>query len=281
MAVQFIIDSASDVSVQEAATLGVTLLSMEVTVGDEQYLDGDTLLPKQFYEKLVESDALPKTSQINAFRFEQEYEKIVSAGDEAVVITLSSKLSGTYQSAVLAAEGYRGRVYVFDSLNACIGERLLLLYALRLREEGKSAEEIYAHLMEKRSRVHVMAMLNTLEYLKKGGRISAAAAIAGEMLSIKPVIGVIDGEVKLIGKALGSRKGNNLLNSLVSKTGIDFSMPYGMVWSGIDDFVLQKYLRDSSALWEGKTECVPAYMIGCTIGTHVGPGTIGVAFFEK
>ena len=125
-------------------------------------------------------------------------------------------------------------------------------------------------------------MLNTLEYLKKGGRISAVAAFAGKLLSIKPVVAVIDGEVKLIGKALGSKNASNLLNKLVlDKGGIDFNMPFGVIWSGLDNSLLKKYLADSSHLWKNEVDNVPAYSIGGTIGTHVGPGAIGVAFFEK
>ena len=148
--------------------------------------------------------------------------------------------------------------------------------------EGYSAEEVARKLNEKKSKINVMAVLNTLEYLKKGGRISAAVAFAGNLLAIKPVVAIEDGEVKLVGKAMGSKKGNNLLTQLVEKRGgIDFSMPYGVVWSGQDRTTLDKYVRDSACLWSEQTEEVPAYMIGCTIGTHVGPNAVGVAFFEK
>ncbi|MBQ7880985.1 MAG: DegV family protein [Clostridia bacterium] len=282
MGIKLMIDSASDISKQEADKLGIILMPMEIRFGDEEYLDGVNLTPYQFYDKLIENTELPKTSQINPFRFQEEFEKVINAGDDLIVITISSKLSGTYRSAMEAAKEYKGKVFVIDSLNACIGERLLCQYAMQLIEQGLSAEQIAAKLDEKKSKINVMAMLNTLKYLKKGGRISAVTAFAGEVFSIKPVIGVINGEVKLIGKAMGSKKGNNLLSSLVEKKGgIDFSMPYGVVWSGADDTLLKKYVIDSAHLWEGKTDNVPAYIIGSTIGTHVGPGAIGVAFFEK
>lgn len=282
MAVKIIIDSASDINEKEAKELGIVMIPMEVRIGSEDYLDGVNLLPEQFYEKLIESDDLPKTSQINAFRFEEEFKKHVDNGDEVVVITISSKLSGTYQSALQAATSFEGKVFVVDSLNAAIGERLLCQYALRLIKEGKTAKEIAQALDEKKTKINLMAMLNTLEYLKKGGRISAVAAFAGGLLSLKPVIAVIDGEVKLIGKALGSKKGNNLLTKLVEeKGGIDFSMPFGVIWSGLDDSMLKKYVEDSAHLWKNETDNVPAYILGGTIGTHVGPGAIGVAFFEK
>lgn len=282
MAIKLMIDSASDISSQEAQELGVIMVPMTITFGEEDFLDGVNLLPKQFYEKLIESDSLPKTSQINAFRWEEEFAKNLGEKDEMIVITISSKLSGTYASALQALEKFGGRVFVIDSLNACIGERLLCLYALELIRAGKKANEIADELDKIKHKINVLAMLGTLEYLKKGGRISSAVAFAGKLLSLKPVIAVIDGEVKLIGKALGSKNGNNLLNKLINeKGGIDFSKPYGVIWSGLDNSTLKKYVEDSSNIWQGKTTNIPAYILGGTIGTHVGPGAIGVAFFEN
>ena len=282
MATKIIIDSASDINEAEANEAGLILLPMEIKFNDEEYLDGVNLLPTAFYEKLIESDVLPKTSQINPYRFEEAFDKVIENGDECVVITISSKLSGTYASAVTAAQKYPDKVYVVDSLNACVGERLLCQYAQRLLTEGKAAKEIAAELDSVKGKIHVIAMLNTLEYLKKGGRISPAVAFAGKLLSIKPVIAVIDGEIQVVGKAIGSKKGNNLLNAHVQENGgIDFSMPYGVVWSGLNDTLLKKYVEDSGALWKEHTDTLPAYMIGSTIGTHVGPGAIGVAYFEK
>ena len=274
------IDSAADISKNEAEEKGVIMIPMLINIGEEEFYDGVNLSAQEFWEKLVESNALPKTSLINAFRFEEAFEKHTRGGDELIVITISSKLSGTYESARQAAEKFAGKVYVIDSLNACVGERLLCDYALRLLNQGLSAKEIVAELEEKKKNIKVMALLGTLEYLKKGGRISRTVAFAGEMISLKPVVGVVDGEVKLIGKALGSRKGNNLLNKLVQEAGgIDFSMPYATLWSGLDCSLLDKYIRDSASLWAEHSDCIPKHILGATIGTHVGPGVVGVAFF--
>ncbi len=279
---KILVDSASDVEEEEARRLGVALLPMQIRFGNEEYLDGVDLSHRQFFEKLIESSELPQTSQINEYRFAQKYAELTADGSDVVAITISSKLSGTYSNAVRAAKSYAGKVFVVDSLNACLGERILLLYALRLREEGLAAREIAARLEEKKGKIELIALLDTLKYLRKGGRISSVAAIAGEMLSVKPVIRVIKGEAKLAGKALGSKKGNNLLNQLVSSCGgIDFSMPYTLGYSGLSDAYLMKYKHDSEALWKGQTDDVPAYMIGSTIGTHVGPNGIAVAFFAK
>lgn len=200
-----------------------------------------------------------------------------------IVITISSKLSSTYESAIRAKEKFKDNVFVIDSLNACIGERLLCQLALILiNENKKSAKEIVDELNIMKTKIRVLALLDTLEYLRKGGRISSLVAFAGEMLSIKPVVAIIEGKVKLVGKARGSKNGKNLLNKLVNESGgIDFSLPYGTVYSGLDNSLLKKYVKDSSSLYQEHTNDIPSYQIGSTIGTHVGPGAIGVAFFEK
>lgn len=281
--IKVLIDSASDIELKEAEELGISLIPMQVRFGDEEYEDGINLTHREFFEKLIESAELPKTSQINEFRWEERFKQLSADGSEVIVITISSKLSGTYACAVKAAEKFAGRVFVVDSIQACIGERILLQYALRLIAQGNlTAAEIAAELDEKKNKIQLLAVLDTLQYLRKGGRISSVAAIAGEMLSIKPVISVADGEVKLVGKAMGSKKSNNLLNQLVAKCGgIDFDMPYVLGYSGLSDAYLQKYLKDSENLWKGETDFVPSYMIGSTIGTHVGPNAIAVAFFAK
>ena len=212
----------------------------------------------------------------------EAYERLVNEGNQVLVITISSKLSATYNSAVQASLDFEGKVYVVDSMNACIGERLLCQYALKLIEEGMVIEDIVNELNEKKKKINVMALVDTLEYLKRGGRISKVTAIAGEILSIKPVLAVIDGEVKMLGKARGSKRANNLLSQMVEeKGGINFSMPYGTIYAGLSDARLKKYIEDSSYLWKRETDNIPIYIIGSTIGTHVGPGAIGVAFFEK
>lgn len=170
-----------------------------------------------------------------------------------------------------------------DSAEASLGERILLEYALRMVKEGVlTADEIVKELNDKKGKIQLIAVLDTLKYLRKGGRISSVTAIAGELLTIKPVISIVNGEIKMLGKAIGSKKSNNLLNQLVAKCGgIDFAMPYAVAYSGLTDEYLQKYLKDSEQLWQGQTEHVPAYMIGSTIGTHVGPNAIAVAFYSK
>ena len=274
--VWIITDSASDITDNNREEL--IILPINITFGEEEFQDGVTLTHRMFYEKLIESDELPVTSQVPPFTFEEIYRKVKAQGDRAIVITLSSKLSGTWQNANLAAQEYEDTVKVVDSENASIGQRALVEYALRLIEKGLSYEEILERLETDKSRIRLIALLDTLEYLKKGGRISKAAALAGSLLSIKPVIAIQGGEVAILGKARGSRQGNNLLAEQIRQTGgIDFEMPFVLGYTGFSDVMLQKYIADNEALWKHSVDALETASVGGTIGTHVGPGAIGVA----
>ena len=282
MAVKFIVDSASDILPQECAQLGMIHLPMKVIFGTEEYTDAVDMTHREFYEKLIESDALPTTCQIPPAEFAEAYERVMAQGDTAVVVTVSGKLSGTYQSAMIAAMEYPGKVFVVDSRSVSLGQRILIQHGLSLAEQGFGAEDIARMLEFQREKIRVMALLDTLEYLKKGGRISSTVALAGTLLSIKPVIGLDDGAVAMIGKARGSKQGNNLLRLLISQCGgINFDMPFCLAYSGLSDAMLKKYITDSAELWQGKTEHLPIATVGCAIGAHAGPDAIAVAFFES
>ncbi len=280
MPIRIVTDSAADLP--QPWPEGVSVLPMTVSFGDKQYQDGVDLTHRQFYELLIEGDSLPTTSQIGPGQFEEAFSQAVERGESVVCVTLSSKLSGTYQSACIAAAEFPGQVFVVDSLNVTIAETLLVRRAVELVARGLDAQAIARTLEEERSQVRIVALLDTLEYLKRGGRLSASAALVGGLLSIKPVVTVADGEVKVIGKARGSKNGNNLLMEECKKGGgVDFERPYGLGYTGLSDELLRKYIEDSRALWEGYVDSLPMSTIGGTIGTHVGPGAIAVAFFEK
>ena len=275
MGIHFLIDSASDILPDEAQQLGITCIPMEITFGDEIYQDGVTLSHKEFYNKLANSSALPATSQVNPAIYEDYFQKLTANGDQLVVITLSSQLSGTYQSALIAAADFQGKVFVVDSMNAATGERLVLLRGLQLMEQGLSAEEIANTLDLEKSQIRLVAMIDTLEYLKKGGRISAAVAFAGAALGIKPAIEIKDGKVTMAGKARGVKQCNSLLKQLIDNSGeIDRAKPVAAVFSASDDN-LQEFFEAYPEL------TAPGYGLGCTIGTHIGPGAYGLAFFAK
>lgn len=278
MSIRIITDSASDILQSDAQSMGITVLPLKTIFSTGEYIDGVTLSHSEFFEKLIELGEISKTSQITPFEYEEEYKKYPN--DEIIVITLSSKLSGCNQSANIAAAEF-DNVYVVDSLNATVGERLLVEYALRLIKEGKSAKEIVDILNKEKDNICLIALLDTLEYLKKGGRISSTTAFIGTLLHIKPVITVKDGKVESLGKARGSKNGNNMLRKLVTEYGMDLSLPYEVAYSGLTDVLLKKYLEDNKDLYEGDIKNLPLRTIGSTIGTHVGPGAIALAFFKK
>ena len=279
MNVRIIVDSSTDVA--EAYLNRIQVVPLTLRFGQEEYYDGVTIHKEEFYRRLVESDELPTTSQATPASFDQVFREVAANGDSAVVVCLSSKLSGTYQSACIAAESY-DNIYVVDSQSVAIGTGVLAQYAVDCADAGISAREIAQKLEKKKADVTVIALLDTLEYLKKGGRISKTVAFAGGVLNIKPVVTVQDGVVALIGKARGSRNGNNLLVEKINQSGgVDFSLPVLLGYTGLNSALLDKYVEDSRGLWAEKLDSIPKTLLCSIIGTHVGPGAVAVAFFRK
>ena len=280
MRVRIIVDSTADIN--PAIRERLTVVPLTVHFGDEEYIDGITITHQTFYEKLIESDVLPTTSQATPAAFAEIFDTVEAADETAVVITVSSKLSGTCQSAMIAATDYPDRIFVVDSHSVTLGAGILAELALQLTESGMEAKEIARRLCGERDNVRIIALLDTLEYLKRGGRISKATAFAGGILSIKPVVSVQDGEIHTLGKARGSRQGNNLLVTEIEKAGgVDFDKPVLLGYTGLSDAMLQKYIRDSEALWKSGTETLHCTALGSVVGTHAGPGAIAAAFFRK
>lgn len=275
---RIIVDSTADVSGKIAEK--ITVVPLTIFFGEEEFVDGVTISHQQFYEKLVEEDTLPTTSQVTPQAFCDAFAKAVEEGDEVVVLTVSSLLSGTYQSAILAAEEFPGKIHVVDSQTVAIGLGVLVEMAVRWMEEGCDAATIAARLCEERKKVRMLAMLDTLEYLKRGGRISKTVAFAGGLLSIKPVVCIREGKIEILGKARGSRQGNNLLVQEIDKAGgVDFTKPLLLGYTGLSDVLLEKYIQDSAQLWEQSCGELETTMVGSVVGTHAGPGAIAVAFF--
>ena len=276
---RIIVDSTADLVPEIKSRVHTVPLTLHF--GDQEYIDGVTIDHKTFYEKLIESDVLPTTSQATPNAFIQEFEKTKAAGESALVITLASAFSGTYQSAMIAASEYEN-IYVVDSGSAAMGSGILVELAFRLLDAGKSAKEIAQILQQEKEKIVVVALVDTLEYLKRGGRVSKTVAFAGNVLNIKPVLSVIHGEINLLGKARGSKIGNNLLVQEIAKAGgIDFEKPVLLGYSGISDALLKKYIADSRHIWEGNLKEVRYTTVGSVIGTHAGPGAVVVAFFKK
>ena len=281
MSIRIITDSASDINAAQAEKWKVTVLPLTTIFGDEAYLDGVTLDHKTFYEKLIETDVMPTTSQLSPAAYEAAFRSAIEAGDSVLCLTVSSKLSGCCQSAHIAAAEVEGEVVIVDTLSVSLGMQTLVETACTLRDARESIHEIAEFLNEEKQNLRVIALVDTLEYLKRGGRISPATALAGSLLNIKPVIALENGEIAMCGKARGSKNANNLLASLIAKEGIDFSKPCYLAYSGLSDALLQKYVADSAHLYEGHTADFPIVTIGSSIGTHAGPGAVAVAFYTQ
>lgn len=275
-----ITDSGSDLLEEEAEALGVTLLPITVRFDDMEYLDGITITRDEFYEKLA-PDNLPKTSLISPAAYGEVFRKAVDEGNEVICLTMSAEISGCYQSAALAAQDFDGKVTVIDTRHFCGSEQLLVRRACELRDSGLSAVTIVDTLEREKKEVAIIALFDTLDYVKAGGRISGAKAAIGSLLNIKPVISITDGAVDVIGKARGSKKGNNYLMEFVkSHGGIDWSRPILLSYSGLSDELLEQYIADSAVLYEGRAAAdLPRSRVGATIGTYAGPGAIAFAFF--
>lgn len=277
MAVQILTDSTSDLTEQEQRELNVHMLHMRVIFEDGVYTDGVDITKEQFYEKQAQAKVLPKTTQVNPQEYCDTFEPLLAGGDEVVAIIMSSRLSGTFQSAQIAKDMAKGgeRLYLVDSLNVTIGEGLLVREAVRMRDAGATGAQIAAALEELKHRVRFVAFIGTLKYLKMGGRISTSTAVLGTMLGISPVVAIVDGEVKSVGQVRGKQK-------ILSYT-LDFFREYP-----VDSryCVMFGHSRCLEAMEVYRDKCVQALGIrdyawdelGAVIGTHSGPGCYGVAY---
>ena len=279
MAVTIIIDAGCDLTQQQAKELNVELIPMSIHFADQEYQSGVDLSNEDFYRKLATAKELPHTSQPTPYLFECAYQKVKENGNEAVVLCISSALSGTYQSAVIASNGYEDRVHIVDTQAVSVAQKIMLDYALKLRDHGVSASEIAEALEAKKADVCAFGAVDTLEYLIKGGRLSKAAGAVGSMLGIRPVLKLSDGALTIAGKARGVKATITMTNKFMAECGIDFSMPIGIGYTGNDPSVLQPFLQAENTPWNGCN--LPQYQVGSTVGTHTGPGLFIAAFFRK
>ena len=270
-------DSTCDIKPEDAARMGVTLIPMSIVFGNEKYRQNIDLTAAEFFQKLTESEITPTTSQLTPFDLEQNYKKAAKDGSEIVAIHLSSALSGTYQSAVIAAREVPG-VYPVDSQSATAGIALLVRIAVQMRDSGKSAKAIAKKIAELSERVMIAAYIPTLKYLVRGGRVSSAAGLAGTILNVYPIISVRDGVVKNVGKAKGKDMAHREIAKIVNEHGID--KQYGIVFThadGAHDLEALKVCMENQIKGCELMDCE----IGAVIGTHTGPGAVGLAFITK
>ena len=278
MSVKIIVDSTVDLTPEVKAKVKAVPLS--VRFGEEEFLDGVTITAEDFYKKLVASEELPTTSQPTPAAFEAAYAEATADGSEVVVVTIASKLSGTYQSATIAAEEFPGKVFVVDSRSAAVGAGILAEYALQLAEQGMSGQRILEELIVMRKKIRLYFMVDTLEYLHKGGRLNGAVAVVGGVLNFKPILYVDEtGEIKMQSVARGMKKAFAALTENSQKDGgPDFTKPVMLAYTGESDENLRKYMEENTQLWAADTKST---IVGSAIGVHVGPGAVAAAFFSN
>lgn len=279
MSVKIITDSGCDLDRQQLEALDVILVSMTVHFGNEEYRSGIDLCSNDFYDKLAAAHTLPTTSQPTPYDFATAYAQACGNGDEAVVLCISSTLSGTYQSAVIAAEDYGSKIHVVDTKAVSVAQKALLDYAIALRNAGASASEIAAEIEKAKHRVRVFGVVDTLEYLIRGGRLSKAAGAVGSVLGIRPLLTLTEGALTVAGKARGHKAAVAMVAQRVKEAEIDFTMPTAIGYTGKDPSVLDHVLSVKDAPWSD--QALPIYQVGSTVGTHAGPGAFILAFFEK
>ena len=278
MSVKIIVDSTVDLAPEIKER--VTAVALAVRFGQQEFQDGVTITAEKFYEMLAANEELPTTSQPTPAAFEDAYREAVEAGHEVVCITIASRLSGTYQSATIAAEEFPGKVFVVDSRTAAVGAGILAQYALELADKGLKGEQILEELIQVRKNVRMYFMVDTLEYLKKGGRLNSAVAVVGGLLNIKPILQVDQtGEIKMLTTARGMKKAFASLTELSRKDGgPDFGKPVLLGHTGGTSENLDKYRAENTELWPAQ---ISQTGIGAAIGVHVGPGAVATAFFVK
>ena len=276
--IRIITDTASDITAKQAEKLNVHLMPISVTFGDDPY---DQLADEDFsgfFEKQATSETMATTSLISPGEYLEVFEKARDAGETLIVIPLSSKLSGSFQSAELAKNMTEyENIHIVDAKQVTTGQRIVVEHAVRLRDEGKSAEEIVAAVLDVAGRIRLYASLDTLKYLVKGGRISKTAGFMGSMLSIKPIIGVEDGAVTAAGKAKGREAANKKILSFVTGN-FDPAFPVLFIYTANRE-ATDNFAKQASEAFGLKNTIT--YPIGGVIGAHAGPNAVGIVWVEK
>lgn len=277
--VHIITDSTCDILKDEQERMNITVIPLVVNFGSEMYKDGIEITNKEFYEKLEKVQSLPTTSQVNPAEFEEAFQKVINNGDEVVAILVSSELSGTYQSAFIAMGMVSTEsIHLVDSLSASFGLSLLVKEAVKLRDAGHNGKEIAEIIQGLSKRIKLFAVIDTLKYLKMGGRLSATSAMIGSFLGIHPVAEVQNGKVVVIGKARSIKSGFRKLQECIERDPADFAYGFAFGHANAEDR-LEKCIEYLKPIID--TEDILTRNLGSVVGTHTGPGVIGIAYISK
>ena len=277
--IRILTDSATDFTQEELQKLNVRCVPMTIAFGGDTYTDGVDL-PQEIFWQRMEAGQTPKTSQPSPDAFLSEFEDAKACGDSVICILISTALSGTVQSAMIARDmADDDSIQIIDTLSAAVGERLLVLQACKLRDEGKDTQTIAAELTALIPRVRIFACLDTLEYLARGGRIPKAVADVGMLVKLKPLVTVSpDGLVAMAGKAIGRHRAGDAIMKLMERHPIDPRYPLIPLYTGGRENCIAFLRQTAQAGYACSIE--EAVSIGPTIGSHVGPGAFGVAYIS-
>ena len=279
--VRIITDSAADFEPFELEKWNIICIPLKVMLDGKEYRENIDLSKQAFYELLASTGATPQTSQPSPDLLYDAFKAAKEAGDEAIYISISSGISGTYQTALITLDDveYDG-CHVFDSLNATAGQRMLVEYAARLRDEGKNAKEIIAALEETRGKVVLAACIDTLEYLYRGGRISQTVYKLGTMAQVKPIIRFSpEGTIEVPAKAMGMRKGMDQLCKRLEAQKPDSSHKIYVVYTAdrtVGETLAQKVAAHGYEIPD--EQIIP---VGAAIGSHIGPGGCGLIYIAE
>lgn len=277
MGVRIVTDSTADISADVAEKLGITVVPLTVFFGEEAFLDGVELDNVSFYRKLQASKDLPRTSQPAPARFQEAYTRLIDEGAGGILsVHLSSKLSGTYQSACTARDSLPESarqipIEVIDSKSISVGMSRAIMQAAVEARQGGGLDTIKAHALDQLARTHILAVLDTLEYVKRGGRIGGARAMLGNMLSVKPIVGLKDGEVVPVEQPRTRSKAYARVAQLLAEQG---NIEHVSIAESSED-VGQQLAEAVKATYRGD---LPIYRLGAVLGTHTGPGTAAIAY---
>lgn len=277
--VKIITDSTCDITLEEQKSMGITVVPLSVNFGEKSYKDGIQISREEFYNKLELAEELPTTSQVNPAEFEDAFREALKDGDDVVAICLSSELSGTYQSAVLAADMIESeKLYLVDTGTVTLGLALLIKEAVKLRDAGHNGKEIATRIQETSKRVQILAVIDTLKYLKMGGRLSATSAMVGSFLGIHPILKVQEGKILPIGKVRSIKAGIRKLKEYLEEEGVDYTYGFAFGHSNATD-KLEHCMEYMTPYVDTKDFII--CNIGSVVGTHAGPGVVGIAFITK
>ena len=279
MAIRFITDSSCDIDVEYATQNNIVVLPLKIYFGEEEFMDGVDITHEEFFHRLEHGKILPKTSLVNQYTWEEAFKEAIAAGDQVIAVTISDKLSGTHNAARMAKETVGSPdIHLMDSTQVSFSIAALLIEGVKMAKAGKSVEDIYARLDVLRHKVRIFACINSLRYLKEGGRLSAVAALVGSLVNLKPIVTAKNGVVANVGKAIGSKKAQMAVMTKLKEEDYDEEMPvyFGHTSNkgALSEFI--DMVKKNFKILGGKI-----FSIGATVGTYAGPGAVAIAFFKK